>query len=172
MFSSARRSTSSITLSSASSRGASSSNCEPIWQSMPTTSICGSAAAVRYQSMASSCATPNLLSLRPVEIYGWVLASTLGLTRSDTRARSPASPATSFKRCNSGIDSTLKQRMSCDSARRISSRPLPTPEKMTFRGSPPAAMTRSNSPPETMSKPEPSAARVFNTARLEFDFTE
>ena len=30
-------------------------------------------------------------------------------------------PATSFRRCSSGIDSTLKHRMSCDSARRISS---------------------------------------------------
>jgi hypothetical protein len=41
---------------------------------------------------------------------------------------------------------------------------------MHFRGSPPAAMTRRNSPPLTMSKPPPRFASTRSTARLEFDF--
>ena len=39
---------------------------------MPTISIDGSVAARRYSATAASNATPNLLSFRPVEMYGWV----------------------------------------------------------------------------------------------------
>jgi hypothetical protein len=37
-------------------------------------------------SSASAMAMPNLFSLRPVEMYGWVPASTSGLTRSEIGA--------------------------------------------------------------------------------------
>ncbi|MNN37537.1 hypothetical protein D3C81_1514890 [compost metagenome] len=113
---------------------------------------------------------PNLLPFRPVEMYGWVLASTSGLMRSDTRARLPTRPATSFRRSSSGIDSTLKQRTSCASASSISAALLPTPENTTLRASPPAASTRLSSPPETMSNPAPSLANTCSTARLELAF--
>jgi hypothetical protein len=57
------------------------------------------------------------------------------------------------------------------SARCISSRRLPMPENTIVRGSAPAARTRSSSPTETMSKPQPARAKVCSTARLEFAFT-
>ena len=94
------------------------------------------------------------------------------MTRKDTEAILFIEAATSFKRCSSGMDSTLKHRMSCVKAKRISSIDFPTPEKITLRGSPPAARTRNSSPPETMSKPEPSLLNTFSTARLELDLTE
>ncbi|CSC76568.1 Uncharacterised protein [Vibrio cholerae] len=56
-------------------------------------------------------------------------------------------------------------------ARFISASVLPTPENTTLLGSPPAANTRSNSPTETISKPEPKRAKVFNTPKLELAFT-
>ena len=49
-----------------------------------------------------------------------------------------------------------------------------TPEEIRAAiraGSPPAAMTRASSPPETMSNPLPRRARMFSTARLEFALT-
>ena len=83
----------------------------------------------------------------------------------------PSVEATWLIRSSSSTTSTLKQRIPISSARRISSRRLPTPEKTIFSGSPPALMTRSSSPTETISKPEPSRARIFKTARLEFALT-
>lgn len=46
------------------------------------------------QATARSCATPNLLPFRPVEMYGWVFGSTSGLTRRLMRAVRPTSTAT------------------------------------------------------------------------------
>lgn len=89
-------------------------------------------------------------------MYGCVLASTSGLMRSDTGAALPIEPATSFRRCSSGMDSTLKQATPASSAKRISSALLPTPENTTFDAGAPAASTRLSSPDETMSKPAPS----------------
>ena len=54
--------------------------------------------------------------------------------------------------------------MPASKAVRISARVLPTPEKITWDGSPPAASTRSNSPPDTMSKPQPAWANTCSTA--------
>ena len=104
-------------------------------------------------------------------MYGWVLASTSGFTRREIGAILPILPATSLMRCNSGIDSTLKQRMPTSNARSISLCDFATPEKTTFEASPPETSTRSNSPCDTMSKPEPSFAITFNRAIFEFDFT-
>ena len=68
-------------------------------------------------------------------------------------------------------DSTLKQAMPSVSARSISVSVLPSPENTTLAGSPPAASTRSSSPPETMSKPAPSRASTLSTAMLELALT-
>ncbi len=72
-----------------------------------------------------------------------------------TGATLPAALATSLSTSSSASLSTLKQPMPTSSARRISTRVLPTPEKMMSRPAPPAASTRSSSPPDTMSKPQP-----------------
>jgi len=79
--------------------------------------------------------------------------------------------ATSLRRSSSLADSTLKQKMPASKAKRISASVLPTPENTTLAGSPPAAITRANSPPETMSKPAPNLANVFKIAKLGFDLT-
>ena len=101
-------------------------------------------------------------------MYLWVCGSTSGFTRSATGARVPASRATSSSTRSSLTDSTLNMRMSALSASRISSRVLPTPEKMIFFGGTPARSARWSSPPETMSAPTPARASVAITARLEF----
>ena len=61
-------------------------------------------------------------------------------------------------------------RLAAASASRISWRVLPTPEKITLAMSPPAARTRANSPPETMSKPQPARANTCNTPSEELAF--
>ena len=81
------------------------------------------------------------------------------------------SPAIWLIWCNSATDSTLKQRMPTSNARIISARDFATPEKTTFDASPPAANTRSNSPCETISKPEPNFAITFNMPILELALT-
>ena len=48
----------------------------------------------------------------------------------------------------------------------ISAAVLPTPEKTIRAGSPPAAITRASSPPETMSKPLPRRARMFEHSEV------
>ena len=50
-------------------------------------------------------------------------------------------------------------------------RDLPTPEKTMSRGSAPAANTRSSSPPETMSNPDPRRCRTRNSERLSLALT-
>ncbi len=55
----------------------------------------------------------------------------------------------------------------------ISAACFPTPEKTTCRSRfAAAARTRSSSPPETTSNPQPSFPSSFSTARFEFAFTE
>ena len=71
----------------------------------------------------------------------------------------------------SSSDSIFKQLMPTDKAYSISASVLPTPEKTTFLGSPPAAITRRNSPSDTISKPAPNLANKFNTAKFEQDLT-
>ena len=83
-------STSSSALSSAATNGATSVSCEPTWQSMPTTWRCARGARPCGTAGARPrSATPNLFSLRPVEMYGCVFGSTSGFTRTDTGARLP-----------------------------------------------------------------------------------
>ncbi len=103
-------------------------------------------------------------------MYGWVRGSTSGLTRKLTGARAPAAAAVAARSRSSDSDSTLKQWMPAASAARISSAVLPTPENTTCPGSPPAAITRASSPPDTMSKPPPIRAKRFSTARFELAF--
>ncbi len=103
-------------------------------------------------------------------MYGCVFGSTSGFTRSEIGATLPARPATAFSTSSSAADSTLKHRMPAANAASISAALLPTPENTVFAGSPPAAITRSSSPPDTMSKPLPCRASRFSTARLEFAF--
>jgi hypothetical protein len=110
---------------------------------------------------------PNLLPFSPVEMYGWVSGFTSGFTRRLTGARAPSSTATALSTSSSGSLSTLKQWMPSSSARRISRRVLPTPEKMMSAGCAPAASTRSSSPPETMSKPQPARENTCRTASEE-----
>jgi hypothetical protein len=98
------------------------------------------------------------------------LASTSGFTRRLTAAVRPRLKATADSVCNSLSLSTLKHLTPASNASAISMRVLPTPEKTTLAGSPPAAITRANSPPETMSKPKPMSAKVLITARLELAF--
>src|SRR5699024_11596741 len=74
-------------------------------------------------------------------------------------------------RSSSASDSTLKQRMPTSNARSISVWDLATPENTTLLASPPAAKTRSSSPCETISNPEPNLASKFNRAILGLDFT-
>ena len=114
---------------------------------------------------------PNLFSFKPVEIYGWVFGSTSGFTRNDTGADFPTLFAISFNLYNSLFDSTLKHLMSLLKASFISSSRFPTPEKTIFFGSPPAFITRYNSPPETTSKPEPNFAKIFRIEMFELALT-
>ena len=61
--------------------------------------------------------------------------------------------------------------MPTSNARIISARDFATPEKTTFDASPPAANTRSNSPCETISKPDPNFAMTFKIPILELALT-
>ena len=48
---------------------------------------------------------------------------------------------------------------------------LPTPENTILLGSAPTLKTRTNSPPETISKPAPKSHKRFKIARFEFALT-
>ena len=82
-------------------------------------------------------------------------------------AFTPRRAAMASINASSDSDSQLKLWMPLASAYSTSPAVLPTPEYTTFDGSPPAAMTRNNSPPETMSKPAPARASSESTARDE-----
>src|SRR6266511_3282533 len=72
MPSASMRSASANSFSAASTHAPRSVICDPMWQSMPRTAIPGNATARRYSGNASAYAMPNLLCLRPVEMYGCV----------------------------------------------------------------------------------------------------
>ena len=142
-----------------------------MWQPTPAIRRDRIPAPFAYTAHASSIGTPNLLLASPVAMWGCVFGSTSGLTRSATGATRPTSAATRASRSSSETDSTLNERIPASRPARISASDLPTPENTTPDGSPPAASTRSSSPPETMSNPEPSRARASSTARFELAFT-
>ena len=100
----------------------------------------------------------------------WVFASTSGLIRTETGANLSISAATALSRSSSGSDSTLKHRIPTSSARRISARLLPTPEKMIFSAEIPARSARSSSPSDTTSAPMPFCAAIASIAWLELAF--
>ena len=102
----------------------------------------------------------ELVSCVPVVIFACVLASTFGFTRTEMGAIFFSRAATLLMRCNSGSLSALNVKTPLRNANSISASVLPTPAKTHFRASPPAAMTRCNSPPLTMSKPPPRLAIV------------
>ena len=84
---------------------------------------------------ASSKATPNLLSLRPVAMYGCVFGSTSGFTRKLTGARLPCAPATASRR----VELARRLDVEAEDAGGERLRPsrasvLPTPENTTLRG--------------------------------------
>ena len=114
---------------------------------------------------------PNLFSALPVAILAWVLASTSGLTRTETFAVRPLPAAMADSSSSSGSDSTLTQRMFSSSASASSAAVLPMPENMILSGGTPAASARLSSPPDTTSAPAPSFAKVAITAWLELALT-
>ena len=72
---------------------------------------------------------------------------------------------------SSDSDSQLKLWMPFARAYSTSAAVLPTPEKTTLEGSPPAWSTRKSSPPLTMSKPAPALASSASTASEELALT-
>ena len=99
------------------------------------------------------------------------MASTLGFTRIDIGAWIPRSLAIFSISFNSEADSILKQWIPYSSAFLIEDLVLATPENTQRFDFPPAAITLSSSPIETTSKPEPSFAKIFKTAKFEFALT-
>ncbi|CAI8390854.1 MAG: Uncharacterised protein [Halieaceae bacterium] len=104
-------------------------------------------------------------------MYGCVFASTSGLIRTDMGATLPSRSANRSINKSSDVDSTLKQRIPAVSACSISDAALPTPEKTIFSASPPAWSTLCNSPPETISKPDPIEASSLSIAIFELALT-
>ena len=83
-----------FTFSTASTNGATEVSCEPMCICRPRITRFGhSFAIISYTAVMRSKSMPNLFSLLPVVIFAWVLASTLGFTRTATGAFSPISPA-------------------------------------------------------------------------------
>ena len=81
-------------------------------------------------------------------MYGCVFGSTSGFTRSAIGRADPSMRRATIEiRASSLALSTLRTRTPASSAKAISSSVLPTPEKTTLRGSPPAFTTRNSSPP-------------------------
>ena len=71
------------------------------------------------------------------------------------------------------MDSTLKELRPLPlsfKAKMISSSVFPTPEKTIFSAGIPASRALLSSPPETISAPEPSLARILTSSLLGFDF--
>ena len=88
------------------------------------------------------------------------------------RATTPLAIARSDSKSSSSSLSTLKSSIPASSAASISQICLPTPENTTRpNASGHARRTRSSSPPETISKPQPSPPSSFRIASEEFAFT-
>ena len=104
--------------------------------------------------------------------WGCAPASTWsGNERAGRSGRREPAARTRASRSQFGFRSTLNWRMSCASARSISSAVFPTPEKTILRGSAPARRTRYSSPPETMSKPAPRRPEEPQDGEVQFAFT-
>ena len=132
----------------------------------------GAAAAARAAANASAIGAPNLLPAWPVAMWGWVSsAASAGLTRRATGAAMSSSAAIRSMRSSSPRDSAWTAPIPAASAARSSAALLPTPENTMSAGSPPAARARASSPPETMSKPQPSVRSSCSTARLPLALT-
>ena len=119
----------------------------------------------------SRMSIPNLFSARPVVIFAWVWAPTLGFRRKATRATLPLAAASSLMTSNSGMLSTLKQKMSLSSPRFISQSLLPTPAKTIFELGKPALTDASISPPLTQSAPKPASRIMRRILGLALAFT-
>ena len=104
---------------------------------------------------------PNLFSASPVEIYGWVTGSTLGLTLIAIGAVLFNCAAILFIRFISSIDSDLINLILFSKANIISSSVFPTPEKIILDGSTPAFLALKNSPAELTSIPAPRLSKVL-----------
>ena len=102
-------------------------------------------------SRASPIGTPNLLRRIPVEMCGWLLASTSGFTRSATRVRRPWRIDSASMRSSSPRDSALMALRPSATARAISAALLPTPVKTIWCGRKPALSATSISPTELQS---------------------
>ena len=98
----------------------------------------------------------ELVALQAGRDVGVRLGVDVGVDAQADRRVRPLSAATSDSVCSSASLSTLKHRTPASSARRISCA-LSCRRRRTrpWSASPPAASTRSSSPPETMSKPQP-----------------
>ena len=122
--------------------------CEPTWKCSATTRRAGSRPASRMMAAASPIGTPNLFERSPVEMCGWLIASTSGFTRSATRASVPRAFAIAAMRSSSPADSALMAFTPMPTARSSSSCVLPTPVKTIAEGANPARRATSISPPE------------------------
>ena len=109
--------------------------CEPTWTWTPTTWRPGRCAISARSARASPIGTPNLLRRIPVEMCGWLLASTSGFTRSATRVRRPWRIDSASMRSSSPRDSALMALRPRATARAISAALLPTPVKTIWCGS-------------------------------------
>jgi hypothetical protein len=138
--------------------------CDPMWQSMPATQMPGRLAARRYtaaprRGRCRTCCPSGRWRCRGGS------GVDVGVDAQADRRVLPMALATADSVSSSASLSTLKQRTPACSAARISSARLPTPEKTTRAGSPPAAITRASSPPRRCrSRSRP--AKVCSTARL------
>ena len=104
----------------------------------------------------------------------WVLGRTTGLRRKQMRAIFFNFFAQALISSSSSRDSTLKELIPLPgslSAKIISSSVLPTPEKTMLLAGIPDSRARLSSPPETMSAPEPSFARILTSSLFGFDLS-
>ena len=79
-----------------------------MWQLTPSADRLRNCRARSYTPAASPIAMPNLCSLSPVEMYGWVEASTSGFTRIEKPAFTPRRAAIASISASSASDSQLK----------------------------------------------------------------
>jgi hypothetical protein len=104
-------------------------------------------------------------------MFGWLLASISGLTRSATRASRLSDRAMAAIRSSSPADSALIVPTPSAIANACSSRVLPSPVKTISAGVNPARSATRTSPPEFASARLPSERRSRAIARVEFAFS-
>src|SRR2546430_12748943 len=116
---------------------------------------------------------PKLVLLQSGRNVRMRVSGDIGITRNAIRALSRARAAHSASTHSSDSLSTLNSKIRDFSAAPISSEVFPTPEKTTFLAARRSTRrTRSSSPPETTSKPQPALPISRNMPRFEFAFTE